>query len=80
MAFPWPIPYPDLVSDPRPDRGPISCPMQSRIPESGADSMCSESGLPTDQAELVLAEAAQVVFGEAALPEEVSEDRREDGV
>ncbi len=36
--------------------------------------------MPADEAELVFAEAVQLLFAEAAFPDEVCEDDREDGV
>jgi hypothetical protein len=32
VVFPWLLPAPDLVSDPRPDRGWVSFPIQQRFP------------------------------------------------
>ena len=40
----------------------------------------SERCIPANQVEFVFSEAAQVVFGKAAAPDEVSEDERENRV
>lgn len=40
----------------------------------------SERCMPANQGEFVFSEAAQIVFGKAALPDEVSEDERENRV